>query len=247
MPTLPYYNAKGERLPGVTWVIGQGLGWNKDALKIWANREGLAGRAITRDFGGTTMTRAADIGTAAHAMIEAEVHLGETDYARTAAELLASLSCDEDREKAQRGFTSFKRWFRQTKISIIATEAYLISEEYQTGGCLDGIGLEEGEDGELELTVVDWKTSKGTYPDHIIQVAAYTCLAEKALMAWLQEIGLPPGQARFAGAYILRVDKETGAFSHKFIPRASLEDAWKVFTWLRAIYAHKRGIEALVR
>lgn len=247
MPTLPYYNAKGERLPGVTWVIGQNVGWNKDALKFWANREGLAGRAITRDYGGATLKTATDIGTAVHAMIEARINEQEPKLA--CAAILNELP-EAARDKAKRGFGSFERWYRQTKITIVATEAYLIDEEYQTGGCLDGIGLEENEHEALELSCVDWKTSKGTYADHVLQVAAYTTFAEKKINAWLLEaVGVPgvPTSVVFAGAHILRVDKASGAFSHKFIPRDSLERAWQCFTWARALHHAKPEIEAMIR
>ena len=239
MPTQPYTNRAGARLPGTTWVIGQNLGWNKDALKFWANREGLAGREIRRDWSGETATRAADIGTASHAMIEA--HIQGYEPKLVAADLLNALANDEDREKAKRGFGGFLRWFRQTRIEVIATELFGVDEEYQTGYCIDGIGLEHAEDGTPELSTVDWKTSKGTYADHAIQVAAYTVFAEKRFTEWM---GQP---VRFAGAYILRVAKESGQFKHLFIPRENLELPWRVFTWLRAMHQAKPQIEALVR
>lgn len=236
MPTQPYFNAKGTRLPGVTTVLSVNLGWNKDALKFWANREGLAGREIRRDWGGSTMTRAADIGTTVHTMIEAHL-LGQCPKL-VAADLLTLLSCDEDREKAKRGFGNFMRWHRGTTIRVVATEVFGVDEAYQTGFCLDALALEDGEDGTPELTLLDWKSSKGTYADHVIQVAAYMHFIEEKLRLW----GIP---VRLTGAHIIRVGKDTGTFKHVFWDRATLEPAWKAFTWLRALHELKRPLEAL--
>jgi hypothetical protein len=235
VPTQEYRNTRGERLPGTTWVIGQNLGWNKDALMRWANREGLAGRNI-RDERGTTAQRAADIGTAAHAMIEAHI-LGQEPEA-VAAPFLSTLNAD-DRPKAWRGFTAFQRWFRNSRLVIVGTELYGVDEEYQTGYCLDALALDQ--DVETRLEVCDWKSSKGTYADHFIQVSAYTVFTERRLSAaWEQKVEI-------AGAHVVRVDKSSGAFKHIYWPRDILEDGWRVFTWLRALHQLKFKIEAHTR
>jgi hypothetical protein len=242
VPTQPYYNRRGERRPGTTYVIGQNSGWNKDALMGWANREGLAGRKIRDDkqTGGTTVERAADIGTAAHTMIEAFT-LGQ-EPKLVAAEQLTALKNDEDRAKAKQGFANFQRWFRNSRIRIVATEIFGVDEEYQTGYCADALGLEENENGEAaELTLLDWKTSKGTYSDHAIQVAAYTVFIEKRLSEWM---GHP---VRLTGAHVVRVAKDTGNFKHAFWSRDSLEICWNAFTWLRALHEVRWPIEAMVR
>ena len=36
MPTQPYKTTAGERVPGVTTVLGAQLAWNKGALMYWA-------------------------------------------------------------------------------------------------------------------------------------------------------------------------------------------------------------------
>ena len=236
MPTQPYVNAAGQRLPGVTWVIGTNLGWNKDALKVWANREGLAGRAITRDFGGTTAQRAADIGTAAHAMIEAHIHGLDPEVA--AASELDALSAD-DRVKAERGFGMFLRWFRGSRVVVLGTELWGIDEEYQTGFCIDAIGREHDlSDG---IVLLDWKSSKGTYADHFIQIAAYAGFYERM---WTRLTG---ETIRLEAAHVLRVSKESGAFKHACWDRDMLDDGWRAFTWLRALHTLKPKLEGYVR
>jgi len=236
MPTVPYFSAAGVRLPGVTWVLGQNLGWNKDALMKWANREGLAGRDIRGDR--STSNVAATIGTAVHAMIEA--HIQGWDPVAAAGSELAGLP-DGDRAKVHAGFDGFQRWARNNRITVIGTELYGVDEEYQTGFCLDGLGLEEAEIGPAGLTLLDWKRTKGTYADHFIQVAAYTEFVEKKLRCW----GMLPTDGYLTGAHVLRVGD--GNFKHQFWTRAQLEDGWKVFSWLRALHQVRWTIEGYVK
>lgn len=231
MPTQQYRNAQGERLPGVTWVLGQNLGWNKDPLMKWANREGLAGRDIRGDR--STAQQAADIGSVVHTMIEALV-MGWDEVAAAGS----TLTClpDADQAKVHRGVDGYRRWARNNKIKLIATEIYGVDAEYQTGYCLDALGLdEEG------LSLIDWKTSKGTYADHVIQVAAYTEFIERRLTTWFMS------PVRLSGAHVLRTSKDSGTFKHVFWPREDLEKPWQCFTWLRALHQAKPTIEAMAR
>lgn len=238
MPTHKYFNNAGERRAGTTYVIGQNCGWNKDALMGWSNREGLAGRSI-KESRTNTAGRAADIGTAAHAMIEGHI-LGHEPKLFAATEL-SGLACDEDREKAKRGFANFLRWYRNSHIIIAGTEVFGVNEEYQTGFCVDAIGLEEGEAGALDLTLLDWKSSKGTYPDHFLQVSAYTVFVEKLLTDYLAR------EVRLTGAHVVRVAKDSGNFKHAFWTRECLEVGFRAFSWCRALHEVRWTIEGYVR
>jgi hypothetical protein len=238
VPTQPYYNAVGKRLPGVTTVIGSNCGWNKDALMGWANREGLAGRSIRGEGGQRSVSeRAADIGTAAHSMIEAAINGQKPE--KVAAKLLADLG-KKDADRARQGFVNFQRWYRQTGITIIGTEVVVIDEGYQTGGCLDAIGIEKvGKT--IELSVVDWKSSKGTYVDHFVQIAAYTVFLERFLKRWFKK------EVRCSGAHVVRVSKFDGVFNHKFWSRDDLEGGWAAFTWMRKLHEVRWNLEAFVK
>lgn len=229
MPTQPYMSAGGKRVPGVTTVIGGNCGWNKDPLMGWANREGLAGRDI-RAKGGTAQTAAA-IGDVIHGAVEA-VLLGDHDRA---IETLETAPLDQ-REPARTGFDAFASWYTQSPGLVVATELFGVDEEYQTGWCLDALRLED--DG---LSLVDWKTSKGTYADHFLQVAAYTVFFEKAMLRW------GAGSVTLTGAHVVRFDKFSGMFSHKFWPRRILDVGWNAFTWLRALHEVRWTIEGYTR
>ena len=238
MPTQPYFNKAGERRAGTTYVIGKNLGWNKEVLMNWANREGLAGRSI-KESRTSTAGRAADIGTAAHAMIEGHI-LGHEPKLFAANELTL-LSCDEDREKARLGFANFLRWYRNSNMIIVGTEVFGVNEEYQTGFCADAIGLEEGADGALDLTLIDWKSSKGTYSDHFIQVSAYTVFIEHTLAEYLAR------PVRLTGAHVVRVAKDSGNFKHAFWSRECLDLGFKAFSWARALHEIHWTIEGFVK
>ncbi|MGH8899423.1 MAG: hypothetical protein ACRDZ4_20955 [Egibacteraceae bacterium] len=236
MPTFPYYSAKGDRLPGVTWVIGQNLGWNKDALMRWANREGIAGRDIRGDRSASKV--AADVGTAVHTMIEA--HAQGWDPVAAAGSQLTDLS-EADQAKVRSGYDGFKRWFRNNRLVVVGTELHGVDEEYQTGFCLDALALEDTEGEKPDLALVDWKSSKGTYADHFIQVSAYTRFTESAIA---RHLGV---DCRLSGAHVLRVSKDHGTFHHTFWSRGLLDDGWRAFTWARALHQIRPQIESYVR
>ena len=137
---------------------------------------------------------------------------------------------EEYRGRVEQGLESFRRWRRQTRIEIVATEVWGVDEEYQAGWCIDAITKEE--DG---LAVMDYKSGKGPFPEHFIQVAAYTTFAEKVI-----------GE-RLCGAHIGRFSTETGIFHQVFFPRAILDVGWKAWTWARALHQVRPQIEAYVR
>lgn len=215
MPTRKggYLTASGDRVPGVTTVIGANLGWNKEALMWWANQEGLAGRKHRE-----TTTKAADIGTLAHAMVEA--HINGAVY----------IPGDEDREALQAAdvaFTAYLMWEQQTKLDIIATELCVVSEVHRYGGTLDAIGRIAG-----SLCLLDWKSASGTYADHLIQLAAYRTAFEEST-----------GLTLDGGFHLCRFDKESGGFSHHWWPPTGLEQAWEAFVYLRSLHDLRRVLD----
>lgn len=226
MPTLPYFNSSGVRVPGTTTVIGMNLGWNKDALKHWAWVQGKEGKDYRN-----VVKKAADAGTVAHAMVEAHIQGQPFDPERFEFEIEPEVL-----RLAQTSFSAFRRWERGSRLQVLATEVYLVDDDYEFGGCIDAIGLIENENGVPELALIDWKTSDGTYADHIIQIRAYGYL-------WEQKTGMKLD----GGYHLCRFAKESGSFTHHWWPADGLDEAWKVFTWLRAIHQRKRVLEKLAK
>lgn len=205
-PKAGYKNAAGESVPGVTTVIGRFK--DSGALLFWAFAQGKL--AEQGKIGGLYEKRdeAADAGTLAHSLIEADLH-GDNP-----ADLLVNVA-EDTRIKAQNAFKQFEKWRTQSGIRIIATEMPLVSERYQFGGTPDAIGL-IGD----EVVLLDWKTSNGVYQDYLIQLAAYKVLIEECT------------EYRITGGFhLLRFAKESADFAHHYW--GELDDAWRAFVLYR--------------
>lgn len=149
MPTQPYKNAAGKRIPGVTTILNR---WkDSGGLIYWAWDQGRNGLDFRE-----TKDAAADAGTCAHAMIEQDWHGKPFDRSAYKPEVLA---------KADHAFLAYLKWKSQSGCSITQAELSLVSERYQFGGTMDAVIV----DGELCLG--DYKTSGGVYPDMLLQVA----------------------------------------------------------------------------
>jgi hypothetical protein len=158
-PYVGYKNAAGEKIPGVTTIIGRFK--ESGGLLHWAFKQGQSGAPslyAERD-------KAAESGTLAHDLIEASILNGPSP----------GLPSDEIGTRAANAFAQFLEWREQTKIEIIATEKSYVSERYQFGGTVDAIGR----DMKGRIVLLDWKTSNSVYSDYLIQLAAYALLLEE--------------------------------------------------------------------
>jgi hypothetical protein len=216
MPTTTYLLADGTKIPGVTTVIGSSLGWNRGALMYWAWMEGKAGRDFRK-----TQSDAADTGTIAHAMVEAAIRGQSYTPPATAT--------DEQLRAARLSFGAWDEWASNSKLEVLATEIHLISETHRVGGTPDAIGRVRG-----GLCLPDWKTSKGIYAEHVIQLAAYEQI-------WTEVTDMP----LTAGIHCCRFDKVTGGFSHHWFPSEALRPAWQAFLRLRDLYDLQKPLKAL--
>lgn len=211
MPTAPYILADGSRVPGTTTIIGR----FKDAggLIYWAWEQGKEGKDYRE-----TANKAADIGTAAHAMVEARINFEST------TEALNKYLPDENRDdfckKAKQAFTAYLEWESQSKIKIISKyqEQQFVSEKYRYGGTPDAIGEIDG-----KLYLLDWKTSNRTYSDYLIQLAAYRNL-------WEENNPDKP----LSGFHICRFAKDYPDFEHRYF--GELGEAWEQFKLFRQAY-----------
>ena len=205
-PKGGYYAKDGKQIPGTTTIIGRFK--DSGALLRWAWKQGKDGVDLyeTRD-------KAADIGTAAHSLVE--WHIKGID-----GEPPDFLSLDSDSKvKAMEAFGAYLNWERMTKLEIVEQEMCLVSETYRYGGTPDAIGMIDG-----VLCLIDWKTSNGVYSDYLIQLAAYRNLWEENY----------PDRPLSGGFHLCRFSKEYGDFAHHYYPR--LDEAWEQFTLFRRAY-----------
>jgi hypothetical protein len=150
MPTKPYI-LDGERLPGVTTILGRFK--ESGGLINWAWQQGRDGKDYRE-----TRDAAADAGTCVHAMVDHDIHGLTFD---------PSVYKPDAISQAMPAFESYVRWKRQTNLKPAATELSLMSRLYRYGGTLDSL-LIQG-----ELSIGDWKSSRSVYLDYLLQLAAY--------------------------------------------------------------------------
>jgi PD-(D/E)XK nuclease superfamily len=199
-----YYSKDGTLLPGVTTILGV---LNKPALVPWANNLGLAGISV-REY----VDALAAIGSLAHEMILAHHKNVKFEADGHPADLI---------DKAENCLLSYFEWERGHNIEPILCEAQLVSL-LGFGGTLDLYAKVDG-----VRTVVDYKSGKAIYPEHVYQTAAYRHL--------LLENGY-----EVDGVRILQIGRsEDEGFSEKFVGDTSRE--WEIFKHCLELYKLKVG------
>lgn len=195
-----YYNKDGALVPGVTTILGV---LNKPALVPWANGLGLQGINV-REYVDVLAT----IGTIGHDLICCHNKRVPFEANGHPAELI---------DKAENCFLSYLAWEKQHDVEPILCESALVSEAYGFGGTVDMFANVDG-----VPTIVDYKTGKAIYPEHIYQVSAYRKL--------LEENGYDVEAVR-----ILQIGRdETEGFSERVVDDTARQ--WELFTHCLAIY-----------
>jgi len=201
----------GTQVPGVTTVLNVIA---KPALISWANRMGLDGINTSKH-----VDELADIGTLAHAMIAHFLGGPEPDLDDYSKNQIS---------RAENSVLSFHEWAKGKKLDTIFNEQQWVSEELKYGGTSDWVGYIDG-----VVTLLDLKTGKAIYDEHLFQVAAYWKLATENLNR-IEEIR------------ILQVGRsEDEGFSERIIPAAIIPKYFAVFTAALHLYemirAAKKG------
>jgi len=202
-----YQLANGSRVPGVTTILGV---LNKPALVKWANNLGLQGIDSSK-----YVDDKAAIGSLAHAMIEAYLSGEKCD---TSEYSQAQIS------QAETCLIKFWDWEKEHRIVPILCETPMVSEEWKFGGTIDCIAEVDGKD-----TLLDFKTSKGIFPEMLTQLSAYQHLSEVN--------GYSVHHAR-----IIRIGRnEDEGFEDRAINNLSKQ--WDLFTHCLAIYQLQNEIK----
>lgn len=148
-PKSGYKNSAGERVPGVTTILGRFK--ESGGLINWAYQCGCRGIDINQ-----ARDRAADAGTCAHDQIDAHLHGRDFDRTKYDKAIL---------EKADHCFLGFLEWKAQTSLKLVAAEVSLVSERHQFGGTFDAALVGD------TLRLLDYKTASAIYNDALVQVA----------------------------------------------------------------------------
>lgn len=202
-----------ERVPSVTQVISRFK--ESGGLIHWAWQLGTEGKDYRQ-----VRDTAADAGTAAHAMVEADIR----------GKVFNPTLYDENVVRMAEGaFNAYKEWKAQTKLVAVASEVPLVSKVHKFGGTLDAMlvhGL---------LAMGDWKSANKVYPDNLMQLAAYGAL-------WDEN---NPGNPVRGGYHLLRFDKTHGDFEHRYF--ASLDNELEQFLLLVKAYALDKKLKERIR
>lgn len=158
-----YRNSRGEVVSRCTTIINL-LGYNKAMLMAWALKEGDKAKGKQQE--------ACDMGTYVHNLLEAHIKGHDlNDIMKTATFDMLTIG--------QNALDNFKRWEDAVRPEFIEIEYTIISEEHNWGGTADFI-VRIPEETEYNSCIYrpgtylgDFKTSKGVYREHLIQVAAY--------------------------------------------------------------------------
>lgn len=194
-----YINEEGNRVPSVTTIINQHLGWNKQALLGWTKRMMLGGQDSDK-----VLDEAAQIGTLLHLLIEGHQQGFDID----------TKDYSYNQEKAaMKAFAGYLQWYEKVKFKPLRNELVLVNEEMQVGGTIDCVAR-MGDN----LVIVDWKTSRYLYAENKLQLAAYVYMFEQA-----------QPKANVAYGLVMRFGKDDGKFHQHVIKREKLETGIEIF------------------
>ena len=160
----------------------------KEALIGWAYKLGKQGKDMKAES-----RMAMGTGSIAHFLIQCDLMGWEPDLSKCDGMMVRS---------AQIAFKAYREWWAQAGLRPIAVEKQLVSHCYRFGGTIDLIAVDKHE----ELTLVDFKTSSGLWPEYSYQVAAYAEL-------WQENYRRLPIQH----LVLVRIDKENGEYETKHI------------------------------
>ena len=204
---IRYRLSDGTIVPGVTTVLGI---LNKPALVPWANKLGLQGIDVKK-----FVDDKADIGTLGHAMVTDHLSGKQTDTSDYSKNQI---------DAAENSALSFWTWEKDNPIEhIFFVEEPLISEAYRFGGTQDIYCKIRG-----KKELIDLKTGKGIYDEHVYQVSALKVL--------LEENGCPVDVVRVVN--IPRSEDE--AFLERVISEKELEIGRQIFMNCLGIYQLKK-------
>lgn len=175
-PVKHRYKINGEFAYGVTtalgiinkpflvqWAASQAADYVKSSLKPGQALDELEIQELVASARKAHITKrdgAADAGTYVHNWIESFVR-GEKPETPV-------------NDKLAKVINDFRKWWDTTKPEVISPERMLCSPTHKLAGTTDLICRING-----KLTIVDWKTGSGIYPEMFLQMGAYALMYQE--------------------------------------------------------------------
>lgn len=201
---------KSLEVPGVTTVLNV---LAKPALVPWANAIGLEGIKVSQ-----YVDALAAVGHCAHAMI-IDLTRGQE---RGRSEYQEQFGFDAV-PLAENAVLKYLEWVKRHELITVIAETPIVSHD-GFGGTPDWFGLLDD-----KPVIIDFKTSKGIYDEHFVQLAAYQAL--------LREQGHTA-----EGGLILQIGRtETEGFTERVV--SDLSKYEEIFRHALAIYKLQRELK----
>ena len=164
-----------------------------------------------------------ETGTTAHHWIEEALLTFMSGEGTFGDDNLPDLPDDQD---ACNSIEAFKTWVGDNDIDFLSSEEKIYSRQDNYAGTLDCAAYVNG-----SLCIIDWKTSKGIYPEYHLQNAAYA-------QAWEDIHGRQVEQT-----LVLRLDKATGRYQQGFQSRVEWVRNYEAFVSALNLYNRLRELK----
>lgn len=158
----------------------------------------------------TIKQAAADVGTEVHTFLE--------KYIRDPSHIE---NIPPEDTQAGRSIRAAIKWLESNQIEPLEVERRIFSRKHRFTGTLDKRAKVNG-----IHTILDWKTSKGLYPEFLLQTAAYQGAYEEETSDRIEQ------------RILVRLDKETGDFHPHVLRRGEFRKDYSAF--LAALKLFKR-------
>jgi hypothetical protein len=213
----------------IPWALKQGSEWLERNLFIdddeddkvkpfkYTSRLGLGAiiKGVKSAYRGSS-GNALETGSTAHQWIEDALEVFIGTEGNFGDDNLPDLPDDPD---ACNSIEAFKEWVGDNDIDFLSSEEKIYSRQDNYAGTLDCAAYVNG-----SLCIIDWKTSKGIYPEYHLQNAAYA-------QAWEDIHGKAVEQT-----LVLRLDKATGRYQEGFQSRVEWVRNYEAFVSALNLY-----------
>jgi hypothetical protein len=172
---------------------------------------------------------AADIGTQAHHLLEHYLRSGDGVQGDAVEDgLLISPDLDE---RVVSCYSAGRNWLAANSYETLHLEKLVYSRKFNYAGRLDKLATVGG-----VLSLVDWKSSKGIYPEYLLQTAAY-------VQAYEEEF---PDQ-RVEKRYLIKLGKDDGEFEAHEFDRTTLDADIRAFNAAITLYQRLKELDGVSR
>lgn len=143
-----------------------------------------------------------------------------------------------ENEKVRNGVIAFLQWAKENKIKSLCAERIVYSRKYNVVGRLDGISYDKDD---KYISLDDYKSSNGIYPEMVLQTAGYLMMIEEEL-EYLTSIPFKSIKSA-EDRELVKLYEEFGGFKKRRIIKFGKEDGnFEV----RELNNHKKDIKGFL-